>query len=316
MKAIVVLLAAGALASAAMAQSFPGNPADMYVTSDQHSEVYQFERSAPWNHVPGLHAGGALPMVFSNSAQIGGNFPYLGALCGPTNNFFVGGFNGLAWINNSNGNGIGMVAGGLRLGPAEGPNGNVVVGGPSGVEEYDSSTGSFVRTINGYGNGANMFAFVGNLMYTTHWKTGGAQVIKQFDFVTGAQIGADISVPFSPQKLVIGPDGALYASALYDAGFEGVYRYNGSGWNLFADTTPLSGTGPHGFAFDPVNYNLYLAMQTGELFRFDGLTGNFLNQANFVPTKLTDVLFHEVVPAPGAFALLGLGALAAARRRR
>jgi DNA-binding beta-propeller fold protein YncE len=153
-------------------------------------------------------------------------------------------------------------------------------------------------------------------MFATQWGFSGATAIKQFNFVTGAPSGPDIAVPFIPQEIAMGPDGALYASALYDSPvYEGVYRYDGSVWNVFADTVPLSGTGPHGFAFDPINDDLYLAMQTGEILRFDGNTGDFLNQANFVPTKLTDILFHEI-PAPGALVTLALGGAAAWRRRR
>ncbi|GEM_PF-1621996 len=315
------VLAVAALAGSAMASSFPGNPADMYLTSDAANEVYQYERTSPWSYVPGAYAGVAKPQVFSNTSQVGGIGMYLGAVAGPSQNFFFGGFSGLTQVDSASGAFVSTVAGGLRLGPAKAPNGNLVVGGPSGVEEFNSTSGAFVRTVSSDGNGYNLHCFDGDRMYVSNWAGGFGFSIKQRSFTTGFSIGADIAVPFEPQEIAIGPDGSLYASNLYQASVAqptGVYRYNAgtSSWALFADGDINTGTGPHGFSWDPITLDLYLAFQTGEIERYNGLTGVYLNQIDIVATKLTDILFKEVVPAPGAAGLLAMGGLMAARRRR
>lgn len=299
-----------------------GDPDDMYVLSDANSEVYQFERVSPWSHIPGNYPGslgGTYSNVFSNAAQCNTNYPYLGAVAGTNDNLFVGGFNSVEMVNAATGANIMSVAGGLRLGPAKAPNGNIVVGGPSGTEEYDSDTGAFVRNVQtSYGNGYNLHTFAGNTMYVVPWgfsAPGGG--IQQYDFVTGNYLGT-IAVPFAPQEIGFGPDGALYATALYEgAGVEGLWRYNsGSGtWSQFIDVTPLSGGGPHGFTYDPQTLDLYMAFNTGEVHRFDPFSGAWLGQVAYVPTKLTDILFHVVVPEPATLSLLALGALAVLRRR-
>lgn len=304
------------LAGTSLAQSFPGNPADMYLLSDAANEVYQYERTSPWAYVPGTYPGVAHPMVFSNQSQVGAIYPYLGAAAGTNSDFFIGGFGGLTRINGNTGAYMGTIATGSRLGPAAAPNGNIVVGGPTGIEEYDSNTGGFVRTVNSYGDGYNLFCFNGNTMFATQWVYSAAAV-KQFDFVTGLPSGPDIPIPFWPQKIATGPDGALYAAALYESpAYEGIYRWNGSSWNLFVNTNTLLGGGPHAFAWDPLNLDLYVSQNTGEIYRFNGLTGAYLNTIDVVPTKLTDILFKTVVPSPGVLTLLGLGGVLAARRRR
>ncbi|HYE63018.1 MAG TPA: WD40 repeat domain-containing protein [Phycisphaerales bacterium] len=316
--ALGVAAAVGFAGDALAGGSFPGNPLDMYVTSDTANEVYQYERSSPWSYVPGAYSGIAKPQVFSNQSQFSPSMAmYLGCVAGPNQNFWIGGFSGLTQIHSTTGANVSSMGGGTRIGPATAPNGNVVVGGPTGVEEYDSTSGAFVCTVNGYGDGYNMFAFSGNTMYTTQWSGGSSSTVKVFDFVTGSQIGADISVPFAAQKLAIGPDGALYASALYTSpAFEGVYRWNGSAWGVFASSLAQSGTGPHGFAWDPVSLDLYMAFQTGEIHRYDGLTGAYLNTIDTVQTKLTDIFFKRTVPTPGAVGLLCAGGLLVGSRRR
>ncbi|MCA9294719.1 MAG: hypothetical protein KDA20_13000 [Phycisphaerales bacterium] len=311
---VVAALALFAGAPVVMATSFPGNPADMYLLSDAASEVYQYERTSPWAYVPGTYAGSAMPMVFSNSAQLGANSPYLGAAAGTNQDFFIGGFNGLTRIDANTGAFVSTIGAGVRVGPAAAPNGNIVVGGPGGIEEYNANTGAFVRNVNSYGNGYNIFCFNGNNMFATSW---GGTTIKQYDFVTGLSSGPDIPVPFGAQKLAIGPDGALYSAALYESPtYEGVYRFNGSSWSLFADTQPQSGGGPHAFAWDPISLDLFVSQNTGEIFRYNGITGAFLNHIDTVPTKLTDILFKTTVPAPGAVSMLLLGGTVALRRRR
>lgn len=321
-KSACVLIAIAGLTASAFASSYPGNPADMYLTSDSANEVYQYERAAPWSYVPGTFAGVAKPQVFSNTANVGASALYLGCVAGTNDDFFIGSLGGgLSKTNSVTGVGVSFLTG-VRAGPAKAPNGNIVVGGPSGTEEYDPNGGGFIRTVSTDGNGYNLHCFDGDRMFVSNWQDFGLTFnIKQRSFTTGLPIGPDITAPFTPQEIAIGPDGALYASNLYQASVSlpaGVYRYNSllSTWTLFADGEINTGTGPHGFSWDPVNFDLYLAFQTGEIERYNGLTGAYLNQVDIIPTKLTDILFKQVVPAPGAIGLLAMGGLLAARRRR
>ncbi len=314
------IVAAAGVCAPALA-SYPGNPADMYLTSDSGNEVYQFESNSPWGYVPGTYPTGTpVPtnMTFSNSSQVGSIYPYLGDTAGASQDFWIGGFAGLTRINSSSGAFIQSVAGGQRLGPHKGPNGNVLVGGPSGVEEFDAATGAFVQTRSSIGNGYNLITHQGSEVFVASWDNQ-AFGIKRFDFASGLATGPDIATPFRPQEIGFGPDGSLYASANYYGVGGGVYKYDaGAGtWNLWADTTGLGAAGPHGFAWDPNNTNnFYTAMPGGSIYHFDGVTGAFLGSVGFVPTKLTDILFTVQVPAPSALALLGAGGLFAARRRR
>lgn len=314
------LIAAVGLCAPALA-SYPGNPTDMYLTSDSGNELYQFESTSPWNYVPGTYTTTtAVPSnkVFSNNTQVGTIYPYLGDTAGANQDFWIGGFAGLTRVNSSTGAFIQSVATGARLGPHKGPNGNILVGGPSGVEEFDAATGAFVQTRGSYGNGNNLITHKNNEVFVANWNSSGFG-IKRFDFVSGLATGPDIATPFNPQEISFGPDGSLFASANYYGSGGGVYKYDaGAGvWNLWADTTVLGQAGPHGFAWDPNNLNnFYTAMPGGMIYRFDGTTGAFLGQVGFVPAKLTDLLFTVQVPAPSAIALLGMGGLIATRRRR
>lgn len=314
------LLAAVGLCAPALA-SYPGNPTDMYLTSDSGNELYQFESTSPWNYVPGTYTTPtSVPSnkVFSNSSQVGTIYPYLGDTAGPSQDFWIGGFAGLTRVSSSTGAFISSVAGGQRLGPHKGPNNNVLVGGPSGVEEFDGTTGAFVQTRSSIGDGYNLITHQGNEVFVASWNNS-AFGIKRFDFLTGLSTGPDIATPFQPQEIGFGPDGSLYAGANYASSGGGVYKYNsGTGtWNLWADTTILGANGPHGFAWDPNNLNnFYTAMPGGQIYRFDGSSGAFLGQVGYVPAKLTDLLFTVQIPAPSAIALLGVGGLMASRRRR
>lgn len=318
---IVAAIAIGAIAvSTAHAQI--GDPNDLYVLSDAAHEVYQFDRSPPFNYVPGNYAGslgGSYASVFSNSAQLGTNSPYLGAVAGSDDDFFIGGFSALTKIDSSTGAFLQTTATGQRLGPAKAPNGNIVVGGPTGTEEFDSDTGALVRTVSGAGNGYNLHAFRGNEMFVANWSGGSSFGIKRFDFTTGMSTGADIAVPFGPQEIGFGPDGALYATALYEGpGVEGMWRYDfgTASWSQFIDTQTLVGDGPHGFTYDPVTFDIFMAFNTGQIYRFNGYSGAYIDSPNFVPSKLTDILFTEVIPEPATALLLLIGAGGVATRRR
>ncbi|OQY99341.1 MAG: hypothetical protein B6D36_16305 [Planctomycetes bacterium UTPLA1] len=318
---VALALLVSAVASTAKA-GVSGDPNDFYVLSDAVNEVYQFDRLPAFPHVPGVYAGvlgGSYSNVFSNQGEVGTIYPYLGAVAGTNQDFFIGGFSGLTKIDSTSGAFIQSVgAAGLRLGPAKAPNGNLVVGGPTGVEEYNPNTGAFVRTVVGSGDGANLHAFNGNSMYVANWYGGSGFGIKRYNFVSGASLGADIAVPFAPQEIGFGPDGALYATALYEGpGVEGLWRYDSglNSWSQFIDVQSLAGGGPHGFTYDPVTFDCFMAFNTGEIYRFNGYTGAYIDQPNFVPTKLTDVLFKEVIPEPATIGLLILGAGFVIRRR-
>ncbi len=317
---VVFVLSWAALATGALAAS--GDPMDIYVMSDAHNELYEFERTPPFNHVPGSYAGalgGTYANIFSNSGEVGPIFPYLGAVADPNQDFFIGGFSGLTKIDSTTGAFIQSVAAGLRLGPATAPNGNIVVGGPGGTEEYNSATGAFVGMVTTVGDGANLHAFNGNEMFTANWYGGSGFGIKRNSFITGLTTNPDIAVPFAPQEIGFGPDGALYATALYEGpGVEGLWRYDfGFGtWSQFIDVQSLAGGGPHGFTYDPVNFDCFMAFNTGEIYRFNGITGAYIDQPNSVPTKLTDILFKVTIPEPGTAVLMMAGATLIGMRRR
>ncbi|MCK6456596.1 MAG: PEP-CTERM sorting domain-containing protein [Phycisphaerae bacterium] len=304
----------------ALGGTISGDPNDIYALDDAWSNVYQYDRTS-LSYVPGSYSPSGLSSpydyVFSNNSQLQTNAPFLGAVAGPNQNFFIGGLvNGLVEIDSATGAYVQTIAPGQRAGPAKAPNGNIVVGGPTGVEEYNSATGAFVRTVTAYGSGVNIHTFKGNEMFVGQWTYSPGLPIKRYNFITGLPSGADIIAPFGMQEIGIGPDGNLYGSALLN-GEEGLWKYDfgTSLWSHYIDTTPEAGGGPHGFTFDPTNYDIYFAFYTGEIHRYS-FGGSYLGLVDALPTKLTDILFKQVVPEPGTIGLLAMGGLALVRRRR
>lgn len=312
--------ALGVALSAASVYAQPGSINDLYIISDSANEVYQFERDG--TYVPGTYPGFAAPQVFSNQSQVGGIAAYIGAFGGPNNNFFIGGFSGVTEIDGDTGAFVRTYGGASRRpGVAIGPDGDLMTSGFGGVDVWDTNTGAFLRTIPS-GSGDHIMARRGNDVYIGTWNSAGAG-IEIRDYYTGATTGATIPIPFGPHEIEFGPDGALYASSLYEfnPAMTGVWRYDfGTGsWSPFALAAAAGGTGvytngPHCFAFDPINGDLLTAFADGEIHRWNGVTGAYINQFGFVPTKLTDILFKPV-PEPTTMLTLGLGVLVLARRR-
>jgi len=316
---VLVLAAVAGFATVARAQ--PGSVNDLYIISDTQNEIYQFERNG--TYVPGTFPGGAKPLVFSNSGQVRPISAYTGAFGGLNNNFFIGGFGGVTEVDGDTGAFVraynNFRAEGVDVNPY---NNNLLTGGPGGMQEYNTSTGTLLRVIpTAAGNDALMRVRF-NDVWVAQWNSA-AYGIERRDYATGNVIST-ISVPFGPHEIDFGPDGNLYATALYesDAATTGVWKYDfsTSNWSLFAAASAAGGTGsypngPHCFAFDPINGDLLTAFADGNIHRYDGVTGAYLNQFGFVNTKLTDILFKPV-PTPGTLALIGLSGLAAGRRRR
>lgn len=309
----------GLLAFAGAASAQTGSANDMYVFGDGSSQVYQVTLAGAevTNARTGSH--------FALSADTRGISPYRATWGGVNNNFFIGGFGGLTEIDGNTGAFVKQIGSGGALDVQISQTGTTLYRGDGlGVGEYDINTGARIRTLTtGVGaQGNTLMKARGNSLYVSGWNS---NVVIKVDQTTGAQDMSfgTVTMPFMCQALETDSFGNLYASALYEGGaVSGVWKYDpASGtWSMFARASDApNGTGnypygPHGFTFGP-DGNLYVAHASGGVEKYNGITGAYVGQVWFVNDKLTDVQFKPV-PAPGAFALLGLAGVAGLRRRR
>ncbi|QOI99471.1 MAG: hypothetical protein HRU70_02830 [Phycisphaeraceae bacterium] len=308
MKAFISILGVVGLAASASAQL--GNPNDLYVYGDTSDNVYQIEPN-------GNYVG-----VFSNT----GAFNTLGFFGGNNNTFLAGGTGGLREIDGNTGAVIRTLGSGFTYDVQFANNGNIYATKSDGtIKEYDYATGNFIRNVvTGIGGHAAL-NIRGNVMYTTDNKSGWSNGtrLSQRDANTGAinwTLDTAAFGIFSIQSIRFDSFGNLYVANMY-SGQNGIYKldWNTMTFSLFADNNvpgggPTGWPGCHGFNFGPDGH-LYAAMAGGTVVKYNGQTGAFMGVLWSVNDKLSDVVFKPI-PTPGALALLGMGGLLAARRRR
>jgi hypothetical protein len=311
MKNVLAMFVVAGFAAAASAQI--GSPNDLYVFGDGSDNVYQVETN-------GTFVGN-----FSSTGR--GNTH--GVFGGPSNNFLAGGFGGIKEIDGNTGAVVRTIDGGnFFYGVQFANNGNIygstgTYGGAGVINEYDYTTGNYVRTVVSGIGGWSAFVVRQNDMYTVDdrstWFDG--SIITKRDAVTGAAVQSWNLGGFTAiQAVRFDSFGNLYFASMYDAR-NAIFKLDmttGTA-SLFADSDVPGGAaagypGCHGFNFGN-DGALYAAMAGGTVAKYDGITGAFLGTVFTVNDKLSDVVMKPV-PAPGALALLGLGALVSRRRRR
>lgn len=337
------ILAVVGMAAAANAQV--GSPQDMYVMGDGSSEVYQVTKWAGFNnsgnHInnpmwAGNGSAASLPAgyhPFSPSGAQGtqSNSPYLASFGGARNNFYVSGFGGTVEVDGNTGAYVQRFTNGFSLDNEVSANGNDMwVADSNGTSLYNSAAVYQGVSLAGVGaGGGSLMTSNGNDLYVSGWNS--TSIVKYtgpnvnsmtVDLAWGVN-GVMQTTGGPIQKLDFDSFGNLYYSTLYGAiANNGLYRVNAAGTsdaqvcNALVAETAFPGemvTGWHGFEFGP-DGNIYFAGQYGDVWVYRA-DGTFLGKLIDIDTKLTDVNFKPV-PTPGVLSVLGLGALAARRRRR
>lgn len=308
MKTVMCILGVVGLATAASAQI--GAAGHMYVYGDASDNVYQ------------LDPAGNFVATFAQT----GAANTLGFFGGPNNTFLAGGYGAVKEIDGSTGAVLRTIGTGLHYDVQFANNGNIYATAQDGtIKEYNYGTGAFVRNVVTGIGGQAALNIRGNVMYTTDNKTGwfDGTILSQRDANTGAiNWSMDVSAfgIFSIQSIRFDAFGNLYVANMY-SGQNGIYKldWNTMTFSLFADNNvpgggPTGWPGCHGFNFGPDGH-LYAAMAGGTVVKYNGATGAFMGVLWSTQDKLSDVVFKPI-PTPGALALLGMGGLLAARRRR
>jgi len=311
MKNVLALFVVAGIAAAASAQI--GSPNDLYIYGDASDNVYQ------------VQTNGTFVGNFSSTGR--GNTH--GVFGGPSNNFLAGGYGGIKEINGNTGAVVRTIDGGNYYYDVQfANNGNIYgstgsYGGAGSINEYDYTTGNYVRTVVSGIGAWSAFVVRQNNMYTVDdrstWQNG--SIISERDAVSGAISRTWNLAGYSAiQAVRFDSFGNLYFASMYDAR-NAIFKLdmNTGTASVFADSNvpggaPAGYPGCHGFTFGN-DGALYAAMAGGTVAKYDGITGAYLGIVFTTNDKLSDVVMKPV-PAPGALALLGLGALVSRRRRR
>ena len=201
-----------------------------------------------------------------------------------------------------------------------GPDGNLYVAGSwsNNVLRYDGQTGEFIDVFASEGLATPhslRFGLDGDLYVTSDANN---RLIR-FDGQTGSlqQVIAEGAYLNEPLDLLFGPDELLYVS---NRGDGSVARYNpvtGEALGYFVQPGSGGMNWAFGLAFGP-DGNLYVAdeiSEAGKIYRYAGDTGAFIDI--FAPnTNAMHPMFIAFVPEPGGLALLIVGAVWVARRKR
>ena len=181
------------------------------------------------------------------------------------------------------------------------------------IREYDANTGAYLGTFaTGVSEPADMmFGPNGNLFVCSFAAGAG---VYEIDGVTGAVLNQwGLGMGFT-NDIVFMPDGRRIVTAMgdnmahvFDSSWNPITTFSGTGWGRI-----------HGITISPHDGQIYaIDGMTTNVHSFDPVTYAETN-SNFSSTnsKPVDLEFRPEIPAPGAAALLGLGALATLRRRR
>lgn len=295
-----------AVGPALLASAAGASVGDLYVTEEGPGNVWQFDG-----------VSGA-PMGFFTTGALNGNLMAIHT-GGAAGDALVGsGFGGVhrldrntgALIQTYNPGGGWQWAGLWRPGTS-----TILIGDMStdDIREYDAATGAYLGTFaTGVSEPADMvYGPNGNIFACSFSPSGG---VYEIDGVTGAVVGHYAAGLGFTNDIVFLPDGRRIVTVMDD----NTAKVFDSSWNQIAS---FSGTGwgrIHGIAQSPHDGLIYAVDGlTTNVHSFDPVTYAEVN-ISFASTsfKPVDLEFRPAIPAPGAAGLLGLGVLAAVRRRR